>query len=261
MKNFATRTSLDEVSIGPEAGKEEPGSRCFVRLTDLLPRGNSPDGPKYSSGFRNGLQGPAVNAFERGEAPELLEATRAAHAATYHIKNKPDVQQDIVEEAVAEALTQYVRCCCGNIRSTCPQCVVNVNGEPPAESLRLLFSIEGLKKLATRVTERLKKQEHRREYPQPKLDEQEADARVLGGDIRQSATRPIWNRAREVEDDMIAMLDAKRGYFDLSNGRLWRFLAKAFRKKELAKLVNNLDRPDVLAQRFREGWDALVYFR
>jgi hypothetical protein len=249
---------LDDVETEAEGGQEPAGiRRPLVRLTDIIPSEShdKQDKHRYSGGFRRMVQDPAWKAA--GQCPEFVESIRSAYASTSHLK-KPEHRQDIIEQGTAEALHLYVKCPCGNIRQTCPACVVNVNGEPPAKTLALPYSVAGLKKFTVRICEKLKKRDRHRVFTSkqqsrvvdtstaghPDYDgDYTVDDRpdVLEGDIRCSAGRPSWNAAQRAEDDLIAWIDADRGYVDLANGPLRRFLANTFTKDEVTRFMQKGD--------------------
>jgi len=192
---------IESVDIGGEAGESEPGSHALVRLTDLLPRKrkNVDEKSKYSSEFNSRLQRPAQQAIER--VPEYVGAVRAAFAATYHIKDtQPELQQDIVEEAVAEALRLHVACVCGNIEVTCPRCCPRSRGRDRSNKRQrhIPFNVEGLVKHTRRICERLKKQAFRRSLTLQQRGVEEADNEYV---------RPDWRDASQVEDTLVAAID------------------------------------------------------
>jgi hypothetical protein len=252
--------TLEAEVVEAEAGQEPAGiRRPLVRLTDIIPpKSNSKpkqdiqDKHRYSGGFRTMVQDPAWKAA--GQCPEFVESLRSAYASTYHLKEDA-WRQDIVEQATAEALRLYVECPCGNIRQTCPACVIKVNGDPPAKTLALPYSIAGLKKFTVRICERMKKRDvHRRFTPEQmgvKEDASDPDE-IIDGDVVCTATRPSWNAAQRAEDDLIAWIDADRGYVDPANGRLRRFLANMFTKDEVTRFVQQGDGYADLLARFRE---------
>jgi hypothetical protein len=244
---------LDEVSIGLEPGEDSGLRRHLVRLTDVIPpKTRGGDGEhRYCAGYRKMIQDPAWDAAT--QAPEFIEATRAAYASVYYLKSD-HYRQDIVEQATAEALRLYTCCVCGNIRTTCPDCApLNGSGDPPAKSKTLPYSVAGLKKLTVRICERLKKQDRHRAFtPKQHNDADDVPDEILQGDVRCGAARPNWNVVHRMESDIIAWIDADRGHVDLANGRLRRYLANLFTKEEVMRFVQKgLGYADLLA-RFRE---------
>jgi hypothetical protein len=180
-------------------------------------------------------------AYQNGKCPEYFEAVRAAYAACVYLGEDAH-KQDIVEQATAEALRLYVGCEHGLIKSTCTQCE-----STKSSRFELTFSVDGLKKLTTRIAERLKKQAYKRSYKRVFQQDEVEEASLSDEDVSDDGA---------TESNIIAAIDAERGHFDASNDRLARLLTNIFSKSELKLFLNPPSRKNPrylrMLQKFKE---------
>jgi hypothetical protein len=133
------------------------------------------------------------------------------------------LQQDLIEEAVGEAMQNYTACECGNIAVTCSKCNCRSRGRELAASLVLKFNADGLAALTRRICEKLKKRVSRRGLTAQQCGVEESD---------NDGVRLDWNASRQVEDNVIARIDAGRGHADWNNAWLREFLRTVLTPEE-----------------------------
>jgi hypothetical protein len=202
---------FDESIEGPGDDPPSPTTE-LVRLTDTFRDDKkfcALKDVRYTPVFREMLQRPTFAAFKNGECPEFFETVRAAYASCYYLSEDAQ-KQDIVEQATAEALKRYVGCDHGLIKSTCTRCE-----STKSAAFELPFSVAGLKKLAVRICERLKKNERKRSYPRHLQTAQVEQYGSVTDDARDNGM---------TESDTIAVIDAERGHVDAGNENLMRLL-------------------------------------
>ena len=235
-----------EDAIGSNDDPDDPPLQTteLVRFTDAFradAKFAADKNTRYTPQFRKMLHRPVSAAYEDGKCPEYFEAGRAAYAACYYLREDAH-KQDITEQSAAEALRLYVSCEHDLIKSTCSRCE-----SKKSSRFELPFDIGGLKKLTTRIAERLKKQAYKRSYKRVFQQDEVEEVSLSDEDVSDGGA---------TESDIIAAIDAERGHFDASNDRLARLLTNIFSKSELKLFVNPPSKNDRryrrLLQRFKE---------